>query len=250
MTKEIAVIGLGQFGGSAVKQLHKLSADVTVIDISESKVKYYEDYAVECMSAAPLMRICLKPIGIEHYDEVIIAIGENIQTSILCTLILKELGVESITAKAQSNHHGKLLKKSAQTHVHPETEMGIRLANQLVNMSLVDYMEISDDTAIVEYDANERFINSALINIGIREKFGLNVIAIKRNKEVITAGSQMNILENDVLVIIGKIKNLNRFESKMIKPKVIITKDCPGCTSAPGTVFYLQSGFMSWIYLL
>lgn len=87
-------------------------------------------------------------------------------------------------------------------------------------MSLVDYMEISDDTAIVEYDANERFINSALINIGIREKFGLNVIAIKRNKEVIVPPDpQMNILENDVLVIIGKIKNLNRFESKMIKPK-------------------------------
>ena len=221
MTKEIAVIGLGQFGGSAVKQLHKLSADVTVIDISESKVKYYEDYAVECIVGSATDEKMLKTIGIEHYDEVIIAIGENIQTSILCTLILKELGVESITAKAQSNHHGKLLKKvGADNVLQPETEMGIRLANQLVNMSLVDYMEISDDTAIVEYDANERFINSALINIGIREKFGLNVIAIKRNKEVIVPPDpQMNILENDVLVIIGKIKNLNRFESKMIKPK-------------------------------
>lgn len=221
MTKEIAVIGLGQFGGSAVKQLHKLSADVTVIDISESKVKYYEDYAVECIVGSATDENMLKTIGIEHYDEVIIAIGEDIQTSILCTLILKELGVESITAKAQSNHHGKMLKKvGADNVLHPETEMGIRLANQLVNMSLVDYMEISDDTAIVEYDANERFINSALINIGIREKFGLNVIAIKRNKEVIVPPDpQMNILENDVLVIIGKIENLNRFESKMIKPK-------------------------------
>ena len=221
MTKEIAVIGLGQFGGNAVKQLHKLAADVTVIDINEDKVQDYEDYAVECIVGSATDEKMFKTIGIEHYDEVIIAIGEDIQTSILSTLILKELGVERITAKAQDNYHAELLRKvGANNILQPETEMGIRLANQLVNMSLVDYMEISDDTAIVEYDANERFINSALINIGIREKFGLNVIAIKRNKEVIVPPDpQMNILENDVLVIIGKIKNLNRFESKMIKPK-------------------------------
>src|SRR5699024_1513420 len=111
MTKEIAVIGLGQCGGSAVKELHTRSADVTVIDKSESKVKHYEDYAVECIVGSATDENMLKTIGIEHYDEVIIAIGEDIQTSILCTLILKELGVESITAKAQSNHHGKMLKK-------------------------------------------------------------------------------------------------------------------------------------------
>lgn len=221
MTKEIAVIGLGQFGGSAVKQLHKLAADVTIIDISEEKVKDYEEYAVESIVGSATDENMLRSIGIEYYNEVIIAIGEDLQTSILCTLILKDLGVESITAKAQSNHHAEVLRKvGANNILHPETEMGIRLANQLVNMSIVDYMDISNDTAIIEYDTNEKFINSALINIGIREKFGLNVIAVKRNKEVIVPPDPyMNILENDKLVMIGKIKNLNAFEDEMIKPE-------------------------------
>lgn len=221
MTKEIAVIGLGQFGGNVVKQLHKLEAEVTVIDINEDKVQDYEDYAVECIVGSATDENMLKTIGIENYNEVIIAIGEDIQTSILSTLILKELGVERITAKAQDNYHAELLRKvGANNILQPETEMGIRLANQLINMSIVDYMEISDDTAIVEYDANDIFINTPLIDLGLREKFGLNVVAVKRNKEVIVPPDpHMNILENDVLVIIGKIKNLSRFESKIIKPK-------------------------------
>src|SRR5699024_5242923 len=146
MTKEIAVIGLGQFGGSAVKQLHKLSADVTVIDISESKVKYYEDYAVECIVGSATDEKMLKTIGIEHYDEVIIEIVEDLQTRLLCTFMLNEFGLQSITPKAHTNNHGKLLKKVGAVNVlHHESVMGIRLANQLVNMSLIDYMEISDD---------------------------------------------------------------------------------------------------------
>lgn len=219
MTKEIAVIGLGQFGGNAVKQLHKLGARVTVIDISENKVQDYENYAVECIVGSATDENMLKSIAIEHYQEVIVAIGEDIETSILSTLILKELGVERVTAKAQNNYHAELLRKMGASNIlQPETEMGIRLANQLINMSIVDYMEISDDTAIVEYDANERFINTALIDISLREKYGLNVIAVKRNKEVIVPPDpKMHILEDDVLIIIGKIKNLNYFEDEMIR---------------------------------
>lgn len=219
MTKEIAVIGLGQFGGSVVKQLHKLRAHVTAIDISEAKVKEFEDYSVEGIVGSATDKNMLKSIAIEHYHDVIIAIGEDIPTSILSTLILQELGVENITAKAQSHYHAEMLKKVGATNIlHPETEIGIRLANRLVNMSVVDYMEVSDDTAIVEYDANENLTDTVLKDIGFREKFGLNVIAIKRDKEVIVPPDpEMTIMNDDKLVMIGQINDLNDFEDEMMR---------------------------------
>src|SRR5699024_11017608 len=102
---------LGQFGGSVVKQLYKLGAEITVIDISESKIYEYEDYISESIVGSATDERMLKTIGIEHYDEVIVAIGEDIQVSILSVLILNELGVKNITAKAQNRHHAKVLKK-------------------------------------------------------------------------------------------------------------------------------------------
>lgn len=219
MTKEVAVIGLGQFGGSVVKQLYKLGAEITVIDISESKIYEYEDYISESIVGSATDERMLKTIGIEHYDEVIVAIGEDIQVSILSVLILNELGVKNITAKAQNRHHAKVLKKVGASRIlEPETEMGIHLANKLTNLSIVDYMEISDDTAIVEYNADKKIVNSTLLSLRLRENYRLNVIAVRRNDEVIVPPDpDMNIACNDTLIVIGKINDLNKFERKILK---------------------------------
>lgn len=109
MKKEVAVIGLGRFGGSIVMELSAMNVDVLVIDTDEARVNEYQDYYSEGIIGDSTDETMLKSIGINNYDNVIVAIGDNIQASILTTLILKDLGVKKVTAKAQNSYHLSLI---------------------------------------------------------------------------------------------------------------------------------------------
>ena len=143
MKKEIAVIGLGRFGGSIVMELSEMDVDVLVIDTDEARVNEYQDYYSEGVIGDSTDEAMLKSLGIKNYDNVIVAIGDNIQSSILTTLILKDLGVKKVTTKAQNSYHGRVLEKiGADTVVHPERDMGRRIAHRLVSSSVVEYLSI------------------------------------------------------------------------------------------------------------
>ena len=113
----------------------------------------------------------------------IVAIGDNIQASILTTLILKELGVQNITVKAQNDYHEKVLVKIGADHVvHPERDMGKRIANNMISNSVLDYLELSDEHSIVEIVASEKMDGHSIIDLDIRAKYGINIVAIKTGK--------------------------------------------------------------------
>src|SRR4051794_6606429 len=132
MKKEFVVIGLGRFGGSIVHELVRLGADVMAIDVNTERVDEYAKVATQAIIADTTDEEVIKSLGVRNFEHVIIAIGENIQASILTTLILKELGVPNVTVKAQSDYHAKVLKKiGADQIIHPERDMGIRIANNL-----------------------------------------------------------------------------------------------------------------------
>src|SRR5690606_25851740 len=134
MKKEFAVIGLGRFGGSIVQELIRLGADVMAIDSSSDKVEDFAKIATQAVIADTTDEEALSSLGIQNFEHVIVAIGEDIQASILTTLILKELGVPQITVKAQNNYHEKVLRKiGADTIVHPERDMAIRIANNIMS---------------------------------------------------------------------------------------------------------------------
>ena len=218
MEKEFVVIGLGRFGGSIVRELNALGMDVMAIDMSEARVNEYSEIATHAVVADTTDEAVMKSLGIRNFDQVIVAIGENIQTSTFTTLILKELGVKKVIAKAQNDYHAKILNKiGADLVVHPERDMGRRIAHNIASASLLDYLELADEYSIVEAKANERIAGQTIVELDIRAHYGINIIAIKRDKDVIISPDpNMNIELGDILIMIGHDNDLNRFEKKVV----------------------------------
>ncbi|MCO4096495.1 potassium channel family protein [Macrococcoides canis] len=219
MEKEFVVIGLGRFGGSIVKELSALDMDVMAIDSDEARVNEYADIATHAVIADTTDENVLKSLGIRNFDHVIVAIGDNIQASILTTLILKDLGVKKVTAKAQNDYHAKVLNKiGADTVVHPERDMGRRIAHNVASSSVLDYLELSDQHSIVEIRAGETLHGRTILELDIRANYGINIIAVKRGKEIIVSPDPAVAIENgDILIMIGHDNDLNRFEKKIMK---------------------------------
>lgn len=218
MEKEFVVIGLGRFGGSIVRELNALGMDVMAIDLSEARVNEYSEIATHAVVADTTDEAVMKSLGIRNFDQVIVAIGENIQTSTLTTLILKELGVKKVIAKAQNDYHAKILNKiGADLVVHPERDMGRRIAHNIASASVLDYLELADEYSIVEAKANERIAGQTIVDLDIRANYGINIIAIKRDKDVIISPDpNVNIELGDILIMIGHDNDLNRFEKKLV----------------------------------
>jgi trk system potassium uptake protein TrkA len=216
--KNFAVIGLGRFGGSICRTLSDEGFDVLAIDENEERVNAFAMIASHAAVGDTTDEAVLKSLGIRNFDHVIVAIGDNIQASILTTLILKELGVQHITVKAQNDYHEKvLLKIGADKVVHPERDMGRRIAHNMASSSVLDYLELSDEHSIVEIVANKKIGGHTIIDLDIRKKYGLNIVAIKRGLEIIVSPmANEEIRVNDVLIVIGNDNDIDRFERKVL----------------------------------
>lgn len=218
MKKEFAVIGLGRFGGSICRALSEEGLEVMAIDTDEDKVNQFANVASHAVVGDTTDETVLKSLGIRNFDHVIVAIGDNIQASILTTLILKELGVKHITVKAQNDYHEKVLSKiGADRIVHPERDMGKRIAHKIISNNVLDYLELSDEHSIVEIVANERLHGNSIIDLDIRAKYGINIVAMKRNKDIIVSPQANEIIQkNDILIVIGADTDINRFEKRLL----------------------------------
>lgn len=218
MKKEFVVIGLGRFGGSIVRELIEQDADVMAIDKDSERVDEFSSIATQAVVADTTDEAVLKSLGIRNFEHVIVAIGENIQASILTTLMLKEIGVKKITVKAQNDYHAKVLNKiGADKVVHPERDMGIRIAHNILSNNVLDYLELSDEHSIMEIKANHKLAGYTLIGLDIRARYGINIVAIKRGDDIIVSPqADMEIEQEDILIIIGSDADINRFEKKMM----------------------------------
>lgn len=218
MKKEFVVIGLGRFGGSIVRELIEQDADVMAIDKDSERVDEFSSIATQAVVADTTDETVLKSLGIRNFEHVIVAIGENIQASILTTLMLKEIGVKKITVKAQNDYHAKVLDKiGADKVVHPERDMGIRIAHNILSNNVLDYLELSDEHSIMEIKANQKLAGYTLIGLDIRARYGINIVAIKRGGDIIVSPqADMEIEQEDILIIIGSDADINRFEKKMM----------------------------------
>lgn len=215
MRKEFAVIGLGRFGGSIVEELVRLGADVLAIDSNQERVQDYAKIATQAVIADATDEEALKSLGLQNFEHVIVAIGD-LEASILATLILKDLGIPQITAKAQNDYHAKVLHKiGADLIVHPERDMGIRIANNLMSHNVLDYLELSDEYSIMEIKSNERIAGYSIKDLNIRANYGINIIGIKRGEQIIISpGADEKILLGDVLLVIGAVVDINRFVNR------------------------------------
>ena len=156
--------------------------------------------------------LSLKESGISKCDIAVVAIGHSIQENILVTLMLKELGIRYIVARAVDDLHGKALEKiGANRVINPEKAMGIRLANQLISSDILDIIEISPEYTIQEFNAKKEFVGKTLSELDLRKKYGVAVLAIKReNHMIILPDADEKIRKDDVLLAAGKTKNIRR----------------------------------------
>lgn len=212
--KQYAVIGLGKFGLSVASNLYSLGHDVLGIDIDESIVNDCADEITHTVIADTTDELALKSLGLHNFDCVVVAISEDIQANLLTTLLLKEMKVPFVIAKAANALHGKMLRKvGADRIVFPESDMGKRIAHNLASSSILDYIELATDLGLVEILAPISFVGKNLIESNLRSKYGVNVVAIKRAEETLVPPSPQDIiLENDLLVIVGKANSIKRLE--------------------------------------
>lgn len=214
--KQYAVIGMGRFGTSVAKELYEMGYEVLGIDSDENRIQDAVDFVTHAVTADSTDENALKAIGIRNFDVVVVAIGADIQASILTTLILKEQGVKYIVVKAQNELHGKVLAKiGADKVVYPERDMGIRVAHNLISPNILDYIELSPEYSMVEIAANEKMVGKTLAESDIRRKFGCTVIAIKTGTEInISPMAHETIREGDILVVIGRNEDLQELEEQ------------------------------------
>ncbi len=214
MKKQFAVIGMGRFGSSVAKTLSDLGYEVLAIDSSEQRTQEISNIVTHVVQADSTDEEALRSLGLRNFDVVIVAIGQDIQSSILTTIILKEIGVPKVVVKAQNELHGKVVKKiGADKVIYPERDMGQRVAHHLISSNILDYIELSDAYSIIEVQASRTLIGKNLRELDIRAKYGCNVMAIRTGSHMNIAPSAEDLIrEQDVLVIVGKNEDLNHFE--------------------------------------
>ncbi|SDH88290.1 potassium channel family protein [Alteribacillus bidgolensis] len=218
MKKQFAVIGLGRFGGSICKSLASEGMDVLAIDSDEDKVNEFAPVVTQAVIADSTDEKALRGLGIRNFDHVIVAIGDNILASILTTLILEEMNVKHITVKAQNDYHEKVLARlGADEIVHPERDIGVRIAHNVVSKNVLDYLELSDEYSIVELAAGHTIDGETIIDLDLRSKYGCNILAIKRNDDIrVSPRPEEEIKDGDVLIVIGADEDINRLENHWI----------------------------------
>ncbi|MBP1930337.1 potassium channel family protein [Ammoniphilus resinae] len=216
MSETFAVIGMGRFGSSVAKTLYEMGHDVMALDANEERIQEHIQYVTYAVQADSTDEKALKELGIRNFDVVVVSIGEDIQASILTTLILKELGVKQIVVKAQNERHGKVLYKvGADRVVFPERDMGHRVAYNLVSPNILDFIELAEDYSVAEIVASSRMYNKSLIDLNIRARFGVNVVAIKSGGKInIAPKAEDTIQEDDILVVIGHNEDLQKLEDR------------------------------------
>lgn len=212
--KQVAVIGLGRFGSSVARTLADSGCEVLAVDVDEARVKAIADYVTDAVRANALDDEALRGLGLRNFEVVVVAIGHEVEASILTTVLLKEMGVPKIVAKAQDDLHGRVLQKvGADIVVFPERDMGVRLAHTLISRNVIDEIQISTDYSIMEMQAPPRFVDRSLKELELRQRFGLTVLAIRRaDRIIVSPDAEQTLEEGDVLVALGqpeKLESLN-----------------------------------------
>jgi len=211
--KQFVVIGIGRFGASVARTLYTMGYDVMAIDIDEEVIEEMKDEVTYGIAADAQETRILESLGVRNLDVAVVAVGNDIQASILISLALQEIGVPKVVAKAIDDRHGRLLEKlGVDKIIYPERDMGERLAHYLVSTNLLDYIAISDKYSLSEVIASDRLINKTLKETNLRVKYGVNVIALKRGERlIISPPGEEFIKADDVLICIGKTSDMDKF---------------------------------------
>ncbi|MCH5185709.1 MAG: TrkA family potassium uptake protein [Oscillospiraceae bacterium] len=213
--KSFAVLGAGRFGRSIAEALYTIGEEVLVIDKNETAAEAVAENVTQTVIGNYSEEAVLRAAGVQNVDTVIIASSSDVKSSILAAVILREMGVKYIIARAADKTHAKILEKiDVDTVIMPERDMGERLAHKLTSSNFLEYIELSDSFSIAEVNCPSKFFHKTIKDIDIRNKYKVNIIAIENNGEVNAApmpGTKLR--SHDVLIIIGSNKDIEDFKN-------------------------------------
>lgn len=212
------IIGLGRFGSALASHLAEAGKEIMVLDGSEEKVRKMRVFTEHAYVVRDLQKETLQETGIQNCDTVIVCIGDQVDTSILTTLNVINLGVPKVISKANSPEHGEILEKIGAQVVYPERDMAIRLAKRIVSRHVFNIFELSADTDISELKLGSRLDGTTVQEAQLRNRFGVNIIALNRGDTLSTEIRPEEVLkEGDVLVLVGnreKIRELADWQNE------------------------------------
>lgn len=217
MKKQYAVIGMGRFGSSVAYTLFNEGHEVLAMDKRVERIEENKQDVSYSVIGDSTEEEALKEVGIRNFDTVIVAIGDDIQASILTVLLLKEMGVEHVVAKAINKKHGQLLEKvGADQVVFPERDMGERVAHLLMAApNVLNFIELAEDYSMEEVKIPKSLAGKSLQELSLRKNYHIIVVAIKNKDGIHIAPELETELEvDDVLLVIGENRNLERFAER------------------------------------
>lgn len=214
--QSFGIIGLGRFGMALAISLTQAGKEVVVIDINESKVREIRQHTDYAFVVPDLNMETLQESGIQNCDVVVVCIGEKIDICILTTMRVVEMGVPRVIAKAISPEVGAVLEKLGAEVVYPERDMALLLGKKLVSNNFLDYISLDNSVEIRQIKVPDSIVGHLVQELDIRKEYGLNIIAIENERNTnIEVSPQYRLEKEDVIVVIGKVNNIDRFEENM-----------------------------------
>lgn len=217
--KEYVVIGLGKFGSQVARTIYEMGNEVLAIDIDEHVVNEIANDVTHSVQLDSTDEQSLKTLGIGNFDVAIIAIGGEIQSSVMTTLLVKELGAKYIIAKANNDLHAKVLQKiGADKVILPEQDMAIRVAHNVASNNIMDYIELSHDYGVVEVTVPDQWVGKTMTELNVRAKYGVNIVAVKNSNTInVTPSPNVVFRKDDKIFAIGNYDEIGRLEVEVIK---------------------------------
>lgn len=212
--KSYAVFGLGRYGLAVAKELVNNGAEVLAVDADESIVNSAIADIPFCKCADVTDVEVMKQLGVANIDVVIISMANNLEASVMAVMLCKQIGVKTVIAKCANEMHREILSKvGADKVVFPENESGVRLAKNLVSSGFVDVIELSNDISLIELDVKNEWVGKTLIELNLRKKYALNVIAIRQGDDLEINIDPATILQKDMqLVVIINTSKLSKLK--------------------------------------
>jgi trk system potassium uptake protein TrkA len=210
--RQILVVGLGRFGSAVATTLSELDCEVACVDSSERRIQALAPLVTHAVQLDSTDRDALGQLTVPDFDVAVVAIGADIEASILTTANLSELGCSEIVAKAMTLPHARILEKvGAHRVIFPEHEMGVRLGNALAGTNLIDYMELDPRYAVAEVRCPAEIAGRTLAEANVRGRYGVIVLCVKSGDEVdVIPDADRRLEKTDVVVVAGPTKDIDR----------------------------------------
>lgn len=216
--KQVVVIGLGRFGSGVARSLYNLGHDVLAMDVNDDRVQSMMGQVTYPVSGNATNETVLKELGVPDYDAAVVAVGSDIPGSVMACVLLKTMEIPYIVARATNELHGITLERiGVDKVIHPESEMGVRLAHNLFNPNLQEYLEVAPNFGLSRMKVPPQFVDKSLKELGFsspRDKYGLAVLAIRRGKDVtLNPDIDDRLRSGDMLMLAGRDELLERLPS-------------------------------------